>query len=62
MLAVQVSDRVGKANELTEQLSKAGIDIEFCYATGADAGSTEATAIFKTNDNERAMKILSKLV
>ncbi|MCK5578613.1 MAG: hypothetical protein KAI63_03720 [Planctomycetes bacterium] len=62
VVVVQIEDKVGRANEITEELAKAGINIEFCYATAADPGSKEATAVFKTTDNDKAIKVITKMM
>lgn len=61
VVTIVVADRVGRAHELTGQLAQAGIDIQFCYATSTGPTNREALIIFKTDNNDKAVDILSKL-
>jgi hypothetical protein len=57
VVSVQVESKVGTAAEIGTKLGDAGIDIRHTYATSATAG--ESVAIFKTADNDKAIKVLS---
>ncbi len=57
VLRIQVESNVGTGAEMGTKLGTAGIDIHHSYATSAAKG--ESVAIFKTADNDKAVKVLS---
>jgi len=56
---VELPDKIGELHKLGEKLKEEGIDLEYIY--GTTSSSQEATLIFSSDDNEKAIKILSNL-
>ncbi|OQX82181.1 MAG: hypothetical protein B6D56_00265 [Candidatus Omnitrophica bacterium 4484_70.1] len=56
---VELSDKIGELYKLGEKLKEEGIDLEYIY--GTTSSSQEAALIFSSDDNEKAIKILSNL-
>ncbi len=57
VVGVQTESKVGTGAEIGKKLGNAGIDIQHSYATSAIEG--ESVVIFKTADNDKAVKVLS---
>jgi len=59
VVAVQMEDKPGQLADLLERLMKTGIKIKYGYAlAGMDSG--KAIMIFRFEDNDKAIKILTK--
>lgn len=56
VLAIRLSHRVGKLQELLEVICKSGINIEYMYALST--GTDDASVVIKTSDLERAAAVL----
>jgi len=56
VVRVQVESKIGTGADIGTKLGDAGIDIQYSYATSAVEG--ESVAIFKTADNDKAVKVL----
>ena len=56
-MLVRETDSVGAAANLGFHLSRSGIDILYSYASSS--GSDEFWAVFKTTDDDRAIRVLS---
>ena len=54
-VSVSMSNKVGAARELANKLSKAGIDLDYCY--GSTGNGSEALFIFSTKDINKALEI-----
>jgi hypothetical protein len=57
VILVGAADRVGAVASICEDLQRAGIDISYSYASYAGGG--RFYAVFKTDDDERALQALS---
>lgn len=53
-LSVSMSNKVGAAKELAQKLSKAGIDLNYCY--GSTGNGSESLLIFSTKDIKKALE------
>lgn len=56
VLAIRLSHRVGKLQELLEVICKSGINIEYMYALST--GTDDASVVIKTSDLEKAATVL----
>ncbi|RKY40616.1 MAG: hypothetical protein DRP76_01550 [Candidatus Omnitrophota bacterium] len=59
VVLVELPDEIGQLHKLGGKLKEEGIDLEYIY--GTTSSSQVATLIFSSNDNEKALKILSNL-
>ena len=57
VIQVEVPNKPGELQKVAEKIANAGIDIEYMYAT---TGGSKATCIFKTADDQKAMKVIRK--
>ncbi len=57
VVAVEMPNRSGELQKVAKRIADAGIDIEYMYAT---AGAGKATCVFKTADNNKAIKAINK--
>lgn len=53
VIAVKLTQHVGKLGELLAILSTAGVNVEYMY--GLTSGDENASIVLKTNDQERAL-------
>ena len=60
VLCVKLADKSGSIAKLTRSLGKAGINIQYLYATGGHVGDT-ALVVMRTSDNQKAQKVLSAM-
>jgi hypothetical protein len=58
VVEVEMPNKPGELQKVAKRIADAGIDIEYMYAT-AGAGKT-ATCVFKTADNNKAIKAINK--
>jgi len=56
VMAVTCSDAMGAGAELGTKLGKAGINIDYTYATGTGTG--EAVVVFAVDDADKAAQVL----
>lgn len=56
VITVRIEDRIGAGAEIGALLGNAVIDIEYCYGTSTGTGS--ALLVFKTSNNNKALKTL----
>jgi len=57
VIQVEVPNKPGELRKVAEKIADAGVDIEYMYAT---TGGSKATCIFKTADDQKAMKVIRK--
>ena len=57
VLCVKLSDKAGAVARAATALGKAGINIEYLYATGGHAGD-QALVVLRTSDNRNAQRVL----
>ncbi len=57
VILIGAPDRVGAVASISEDLLRAGIDLYYSYASYAGGG--RFYAVFKTDDNTRAMEVLA---
>jgi hypothetical protein len=57
VIQVEVPNKPGELQKVAEKIADAGVDIEYMYAT---TGGSKATCIFKTADDQKAMKVIRK--
>ena len=57
VIQVEVPNKPGELRKVAEKIADAGIDIEYMYAT---TGGGKATCVFKTADDQKAMKVIRK--
>jgi hypothetical protein len=57
VIQVEVPNKPGELQKVAEKIASAGIDIEYMYAT---TGGGKATCVFKTADDQKAMKVIRK--
>jgi len=57
VIQVEVPNKPGELQKVAEKIADAGIDIEYMYAT---TGGGKATCVFKTSDDQKAMKVIRK--
>lgn len=60
VLCVKLADKPGAVARLTNTLGRAGINIEYLYATGGQSGG-DALVVLRTSDNRRAQKLTANL-
>lgn len=60
VLCVALADKKGSIAKIARSLGKAGINIEYLYAT-AGHGGAKAAIVLRTSDNPKARKVLSRL-
>lgn len=58
VIAIKLSHRVGKLQELLSAICKASINIEYMYALST--GKDDASIVLKTSDIDKATKILQE--
>ena len=58
VVAVELADSPGALSEICKKLADAGISIRYVYATVTPGGGV-AMAIFNTDDNDRADKLIT---
>lgn len=56
VITVRIEDRIGAGAEIGALLGNAVIDIEYCYGTSTGTGN--ALLVFKTSNNNKALKTL----
>ena len=59
VLCARLPDKSGSLRKLTSALGKAGINIEYLYATGGRV-SNEALVVLRTSDNKKARQVLGR--
>jgi hypothetical protein len=57
VVQVEVSNRPGELQKVAKKIADAGIDIQYVYAT---TGGGKATCVFKSADDQRAIKVVNK--
>jgi hypothetical protein len=57
VIQVEVPNRPGELQKVAKKIADAGVDIEYMYAT---TGGGKATCVFKTADDQKAMKVIRK--
>ena len=57
VIAVEMPNRVGQMRQAAKQISDAGVDIHYVYGSPVKG---KMTLIFKTADDKRALKALTK--
>lgn len=57
VVEVELENVTGSLEPIAARLSKANVDIEFFYGTSADG--KKATCVMATNDNDRAVEVIS---
>lgn len=58
VVAVKLTQHVGKLGELLSILSDAGVNVEYMY--GLTTGDENASIVIKTNDQEKALNVITK--
>ena len=58
IVIVEMPDEVGQLHALAEKLKGANIDLEYIYGTTSEPGKG-AVVIFSSNDNDKALEVLS---
>ncbi len=58
VLAIRLSHRVGKLQELLEVICRSGINIEYMYALST--GTDDASVVIKTSDLDKAAAVLQR--
>ena len=59
VVIIELPDKVGELHTMAGKLKEANIDLEYIYGTTTTA--EVATLIFSSNDNEKAIQILTNL-
>jgi len=59
VVIVELPDKIGELHTMAGKLKEANIDLEYIYGTTTTA--EVATLIFSSNDNEKAIQILTNL-
>jgi len=59
VVIVELPNKVGELHRMAEKLKEANIDLEYLYGTTTTA--EVATLVFSSNDNEKAIQILTNL-
>jgi hypothetical protein len=57
VIQVELPNKPGELQKAAKRIADAGLDIEYMYAT---TGGAKATCIFKTADDQKAMKVIRK--
>jgi len=57
VIQMELPNKPGELQKVAKKIADAGIDIEFIYATTAGG---KATCVFKTADDQKAMKVIRK--
>ncbi len=57
VIQVEIPNKPGELQKVAEKIADAGVDIEYMYAT---TGGSKATCVFKTADDQKAMKVIRK--
>jgi len=57
VIQVEVPNKPGELQKVAKRIANAGVDIEYMYAT---TGGGKATCVFKTADDQKAMKVIRK--
>ena len=57
VIQVEVPNKPGELQKVAKKIADAGVDIEYMYAT---TGGSKAICIFKTADDQKAMKVIRK--
>ena len=57
VIQVEVPNKPGELQKLAKKIADAGIDIEYMYATTVGG---KATCVFRTADDQQAMKVIRK--
>ena len=57
VIEVELPNKPGELQKVAKKIADAGVDIEYMYAT---TGGGKATCIFKTADDQKAMKVIRK--
>ena len=59
VVAVELENKVGAASDMAKKLEDASIDIAYIYGSTCGGGCA-CTLIFNSNDNKKAVEVLSK--
>ncbi|MBI5123912.1 MAG: hypothetical protein HZA72_00660 [Candidatus Omnitrophica bacterium] len=54
-ISVSLNNKVGAAKELAEKLSKAGVDLDYCY--GSTGNGSEAILVLSAKDINKALAV-----
>ncbi len=57
VIQVEIANKPGELQKVAEKIADAGVGIEYMYAT---TGGGKATCVFKTADDQKAMKVIRK--
>jgi hypothetical protein len=57
VVEVEMPNKPGELQKVAKKIADAGIDIQYVYAT---AGGGKATAVFKSADDQTAIKVVNK--
>jgi len=57
VIQVEIPNKLGELQKVAEKIADAGVGIEYMYAT---TGGGKATCVFKTADDQKAMKVIRK--
>lgn len=58
VVEVEMANRPGELQKVAKRITDAGIDIEYMYGTAR--GGKTAACIFKTSDDQKAIKVINK--
>jgi len=58
VVEVEMPNKPGELQKVAKRLADVGIDIEYMYATAG--GGKTATCVFKTADDQKAIKVINK--
>lgn len=56
-VAIELENEVGAAKKIAQKLADAGVNLKYCY--GSTGNGTMSLLVFNSNDNEKALKVLS---
>jgi hypothetical protein len=57
VIQVELPNRPGELQKVARRIADAGVEIEYMYAT---TGGGKATCVFRTADDQKAMKVIRK--
>jgi len=57
VIAVEMPNKVGQMRQVAKRISDAGVDIDYVYGSPVQG---KMTVIFKTADDKKALKALTK--
>lgn len=58
VVSVEMPNKVGELKKVAQKLGEAGINIEYVYGTASSGRSS--ICIFKTADNQKAVRVINK--